>query len=515
MNNNSRTIHETELASLVGTIFNGIGDVADTVDSLGRRRRTTDISKAYSLTRATEGLTLVFPTLVDGSLSIDTASMISKAIERKCVSLMQIALSAFSMNANVDNAVDFIRDFHTNINTRKLDLDGFIDLADEIASRTISESVDYRDIAAVNYDCKNNINYTFNDDINETSLNDFIFNRIGGRDIVYEGKNDATHKRRQDAANYQLEKQKLNHTKRQDGADYKLNKERLDHQIENDKAKNDLEREKFNHSKRQDAAEYKLNKDKFEYDKQQGEINNRQREKDYDLKLRTANNQYFQNQILSSDVKKANELVPSMMVVNFMCKGANGELVSQQSVIGIKSKMYAIESEAIVNKIITKHVDSNMLMKLVKVGTREISFFKDFLLAIDDAKIEAMSKSKKGSSAKLFKVIERRALGGKVRKVLGRANDCKPIFSLAISKQSVDYLMDYNNIDVERPEVVIPLMEKLNLMYFIIVDESTETAKFLVDGDTEYETLAFSSLEKETTDGGYRKVVNLISKVAR
>ena len=472
---NPRTIHETELASIALKILNGIETIGGSVEEKRNSKRKTSIGSAYSLTRATEAMTLVFPTLVDGSLSVDTASMISKAVERKCVNLMQIALSAFSMNADVDNVVDFIRTFHTNIDTRKLNLDDYIDIANNVANKFqgIGESVDidYRDIVNINQDCKNNLNFTFNDDINETSLNDFLFTRIGGSDIISENRDDVKDK--------------------QWGMKYGYTKAR-------DK-KRDEQREEDN-----------------QYKKQRDQISDRQNDKNFELKNRTSTNQYFQNQLISSDVKKSNELSPSLMVVNFMCKGPTNELVSQQSVIGVKSKLYVVESEAIVNKVITKVSDSNLLMKLVKVGTREISFFKDFLLAIDRSKIEVLSKSKKGSSTKLFKVLERRALKGKVRRVLGSSvNDCKPIFSLAISKQSADYLLDYNNIDVERPEVVIPLMERLNLMYFIIIDESNETARFLIDGDSEFETLAFSSLERETTDGGYKKVVNLISKVAR
>src|SRR5699024_3329957 len=126
---------------------------------------------------------------------------------------------------------------------------------------------------------------------------------------------------------------------------------------------------------------------------------------------------------------------------------------------------------------ISKHVDSNILLKLVKVGTREISFFKDFLLAIDEAKINALAKSKRGSSSKLFKVLERRALGGRVRRAMGSPNTCKPIFSLVISREEADYMLNYNDVDVDNPKVVIPIMEKLNLIYFVIVDESNETAK--------------------------------------
>lgn len=497
---NPRTIHETELKEILSTIFNAALDVSDKMG----RNHPSSMSTAYSLSRATSATTLVFPVLVSESISSESASMVSKAIERKCVSLMQLALSAFNMNGNVDNIVDFIKDFHVNADPKKLDLDNFESIANTIASHAgINESCDYRAIAAVAEDCKNNLNYYFDDDLNDKSLSEFAFKRNGLTDVVMEikrPKDQTVDGRNLPATDVESEKtaskerEKLSKSAK-DQRDYNLKAAQFQHQIDNDIRKDEYQREK---DRKND--EYQSKRDQIKDDRD----------------LRQDNNNYFKSQLLSSDIKKANELVPSMMIINVMTKSPTStEMINQQSVIGIKAKLYPVNPNETVTKIVTKHSDSNTLMKLVKVGTREISFFKDFLLAIDDAKIEALSKSKRGSSSKLFKVLERRALGGKVRKVMGKANTCKPIFSLVISREEADYLLNYNDVDVDNPKTVIPIMEKLNLMYFVILDESTETAKFLVDGDTEYETLSFSSLEKEVSDGGYKKVVNLMSRMTR
>ena len=535
---NPKTIHETELVEILGKIVDGADKISDAMSKSG----STDISKSYSLARATSALTLVFPTLVSGSLSPDAASMISKAIERKCVSMMQIALSAFNFSNSATNAVDFIKDFHTNVNMKKMDLDEFIGIADQIASNNVKlESFNYGAMAAIKEDNLRNINYYFDDTINERSLSDFSFKRNGLRDVVTEAKGGKGGKGKpsngSDNGGYYSQKGGIADNIGPDEEKGFKRKAPVDNRElpdspENMRKMNKREAEMFqkaqaNYLKQQEIEQrkeneerkYQMDKDKFEYQKMKdAEKSEYDKERDkarQDMDMRNANMNYFRNQIVSSDVKKANELVPSMMIVNFMYEAPNKEIISQQAMIGIKSKMYVIDPNEMVTRIVTKHVDSNTLLKLVKVGTREISFFRDFLLAIDNAKIEALSKSKRGSSSKLFKVIERRALGGKVRKIMGRPNNCKPIFSLVISREEADYMLNYNDIDVDNPSVVIPIMEKLNLMYFIIVDESTETAKFLLDGDTVYETLSFSSLEKEVSDGGYKKVVNLISKMNR
>lgn len=444
---NPRTIHETSFSDII----NIIQGITSKVDKNRSSKHASDISNAYSLSRATSALTLVCPTLVSESLSIDTDIMINKAIERKWVAMLQIALSAFNMSGDSANAVDFIKDFHTNVNANKMDLDDFMVAADDIANRLgIREDamIDYRTASAIAEDCRKNINFYFEDNFNESSIASFSYKRNGMQDMVVE------------SAVPLMEAEDK----------------------EEESEENKVDPKELAKSKRYDA--------KFSTD-------------------------FQKNQITTTDIKKANELVPSMMVINFMIKDPTGEMQKQQAMIGVKSKLYPINSTEMVNKIISKHVDSNILLKLVKVGTREISFFKDFLLAIDDAKINALAKSKRGSSSKLFKVLERRALGGKVRRAMGSPNTCKPIFSLVISREEADYMLNYNDVDVDNPKVVIPIMEKLNLIYFVIVDESNETAKFLLDGETQYETLSFSSLEKEVNDGGYKKVVNLMSKMSR
>ena len=58
-------------------------------------------------------------------------------------------------------------------------------------------------------------------------------------------------------------------------------------------------------------------------------------------------------------------------------------------------------------------------------------------------------------------------------------------------------------------------MESYNLMGLVIVDESVEVARFLFDGEKYFQDYSFGSLERETGDSSYKKVINLISKINR
>jgi len=226
-------------------------------------------------------------------------------------------------------------------------------------------------------------------------------------------------------------------------------------------------------------------------------------------------NDVFKTQLLDSDVKKANELIPSMMVINFVSQDS-GQAIAQQAVIGVKAKLYPIDSADILNRIIVKNEDNNGFLKLIRATTREISFCRDFLFALDKAKVDALSQSKKGSSSKLWKILERRGTKSKIRRVLGQTNDASAITTLLISQEEVEYLKKTENINIESPKVIRPIMEAYNLMGVCIMDESMEVAKFIFDtGDDIYEHVSFSQLERESGDNSYKKVINLMTKMSR
>jgi hypothetical protein len=231
------------------------------------------------------------------------------------------------------------------------------------------------------------------------------------------------------------------------------------------------------------------------------------------IKAQKDNQDILRNQIIDTDIKKANELIPTTMVVNFMSY-KNGAVIPTQCIVGVKAKLYPAASEDIVSHLSGKYSDNNKLNKFVRATTREISFFKDFLFAIDKAKFDAISSADRSSSAKMWRVLERRSKKSKLRRAMGSKNDASAITTLVVNQEEIEYAKKMYNIDFSNPAVIRGIMESYNLMCFVIVDEVNEYAKFLFDtGEDSFETLSFSSLERESSDSTYKKVVNLMTKM--
>ena len=223
---------------------------------------------------------------------------------------------------------------------------------------------------------------------------------------------------------------------------------------------------------------------------------------------------FLTKNLLDNEVKKSNELVETQMIIQIYHKTKSGTTVPVSFIIGVKAKMHPMDSMDIIERIQNKNKDNNFFLKFVQASTREISFFRDFIFAIDRSKIDALSISRRHkSSSVLWKVLERRAVKSKIKRLMGSKNNAMAISTLVITQEEVEFIKKEYDINVEDPSVITPIMESYNLMGFVIVDESTETAKFIFDtGEDLYEHLSFNSLERESSSNDYKKIVNLIAK---
>lgn len=230
-----------------------------------------------------------------------------------------------------------------------------------------------------------------------------------------------------------------------------------------------------------------------------------------DLKNQT---EYFTKQLLDSDVKKCNELVPSLMIVRFN-SNVSGTPITNQFVAGVKARLIPVDSYDIIDRINTKNKDRAGLVNLIRATTKEISFVKDYLLAIDKAKIEAKKNSVRSNGNGIWKTLEKRATKSVWKRLIGKSNDAGCITTLVISQQVVNALKKDYGVNMADAKTATAIMDAYNLLCVVIVDESTEVARFLYDGESWYEDISFTSLERETSDSSYKKVINLMSKMNR
>lgn len=427
-------IHETWFKDIIDII-------SYTGDMVGDKRKNSTFrnkdKRFTSLTRDTNKLILVFPVLCTKGISIETASMLAKAIEKHCVSLLQMLFASIQVNDTAD-LNEYISKFHSNISIGdKITVDDFINFTDSIenyidglgesgSSIKITDKVLYEQFKEGMKEFDNIIKTT----LNENSLADFSCHRtINGYETV-------------------------------------------------------LER---TYTNIQEDSNNKRPNDRFDFLKKMEE----------------------------NDIKKANELMPTKVIVDFHSQQDGIKI--DRAIIGVKCKLYSVDSSELIERISSKYADSNWIKEFVRASTGEISFWRDFVFALDKARVDAINSSRKGSSAKMWKVLERRATKNKLTKWKANKADSSPITTLIVSQDEVEYLKKDYDINLENRKIAMKLMQEYNFMGIVIADEPAETADFIWDegNDANYETLSFRNLERESDDRNYKKIINLMTKISR
>lgn len=504
-----------------------------------------------SITSATKDLILTFPVMVSSDIEPDNAIMIAKAHEKKMASLLHILFTAISVENNED-VFDYVKKFHSNIGSMNGTLDDYVESLDKLAS-TFGESYDQTlkiDKAVLNTvleDLKES-NYVLPDDTKEASLESFKIipgYRTGMNDmIIQEAKKHYMPKGSTDQQ-YAFAAGQVAAGNDQDGF-YQGFMDGSDAYALSPANTRTITRTNINVSDREQASEDATLISRYENSPNHGGISDqayreaiaRQNQRNGANRVNDdiGRNRYkagFENDkqyaeymknmaefhnkaVLNNEYKKANELQPTMMVINFMRHSEESGDSINTAVIGIKAKIYPVSSADICNRISGKLDDKNVLTNFVRATTNEIAFFRDFLFAIDNAKMDAMSYGKKATSNKLWKVLERRSQKSKFRRSLRMYNDATAITTLVLSENDAEYLKKVHNIDILNVSKARKILDAYNFMCICVLNQSTEVASILYDtGDDTYEMIPFSGLEREASDNSYKKMVNLLSKVSR
>ena len=509
-------------------IFDTVRDVStfsnDTVDSTFKQKKYSSIAK-----RSTEG-TLQFPTIISKAIDIETAQMVSKALERQFVSFTQIALS---MNPLLDlskdkDAIGYLRKFHQNSNV-KADFRDVMNMGADILKDNYSLMTNDSETAfmmsavyegstiKVEQDNKKQLTDLF-ENINVSVLNDKFTPNKGIQNFGNRGLNEHYNavteaKRPRRATDYSLNK---NHGKVDDELDY-------DNKVlRNAIAANNIIDAKAEH-------EYKkLRNDKLKQDLagdpsekefkglRNDEMRARIRKTDDDIRRNNLVKIDLPNEMLkNNDVRKANELIPTTMHVRTVL--INGEKETQGTmdfIIGIKSTLHPVSSEEVVSNIVSAVKTRGKIFNFIRWTTGETSFLKDFVFNVNEMKNDVANRSA-GSSHWWIALKRRRALS-KLKNIAMFKNQLLPNASIVVSMDEVNYIKSEFGYDLMDSKFVSKVMDQYFLLSFVVVDTASQVTHFLFDGSNDFQSVSFSGLEREGKGiGGGNDLKDVLKLVQR
>lgn len=515
-------------------------DAGSELINIGARasdRKTFSNNYSYSsAAKAASNLIAVFPVLCSSSLSKDTAAMVTKAIERKATVILQLALTATNITTT-RSGMEYLRQFHQNLNVGGMSGDDLIQAFNNYVDTHVDASGYWDDDLLpadesyyISNETKNHFvrllmesyNAWYDEDINPNSLNDFLvqessqgFN-VSFRPFVLseaKGKNRNTYNGDTDNRTFNYDNRDnrsyYNDNSRTDNRSYYNDNSSATH-THTHQGSVDFTNPDYKAREKSNADAAKSNAEIARQKAMQAQLATVRQMKQMEQDER---NKYTMKapELKDNDVKKMNEMVPTLMIVRFYNVATKSQ---NEFIIGIKSKCIKTNADEIFKKIYNNNKDGKGLVNLIRATTGEIKFVKDLLLGLDQTKADVMSMNKKGSNEDIWHILQVRAQNAKGYLRQNRTNYASAITTVVITQEDADYLYKQMNIDVNNPKIAMQFMKAYNLLGFAIVDDTTESAKFLWDdGDLKFEELSYTMMEREDRDSSYKKVVNLLAKI--
>lgn len=499
-------------------------EVTDTIKDIRDELMAGDTSdyltqKRYSsIARQSMEGTLQFPVLVSRSLDIDTAQIITKALEREFVSFTQIVLS---MNPYLDLKKDkdvagYLRKFHQNTGSVKPSIN---DLTLENA--TVLSNAD-ESINALFVTCEGATRKVVGD--NRKQLESILEHiNMGKLNDMYKPQDPMVRFKNGDLSQYYNNKiEPLTEGKRQTSVKTIGTNKRGDKQEINKTYTFDDDAER----------NYNLQKDKFRYQQQQDRIAKIFRDKQLDAQNANAQSQKLQNakkmkfeeekfasmnrgvKLSDNDTKKANELVPTMMNISLNVKedGNFGGVIN--FMLGVKAVLHPINNDEMINNLVAGCKNSNKFFNFIRWTSGETTFLKDFILNVSEIKTDVYNKS--AGSSHWWTTLKRRKTWAKNKHRLmvlaGGGKRILPNATIVVTMEEVEFIKTNYGFDLMNMSMVDKIMKEYFLLSFVVVDSSLEIAHFLFDGQANFQSVTFKGLEKENNNkNDFKEVMKMVN----
>ena len=506
------------------SIFDTINSVLKTVNSITNRddKGKNNKKSAYylggSISRYAKNLTMSFPVLVDDSLSIETAQMISKANEKNIASMLELLFASMSINGTKGmTGKDVVGLFHKNIDD--MSADDYIDYANNVMANYVEAcylpsitDAQVRDIQReMCYQLKQPKKSFPISSFSERSLNDYMCRDMYNGTMVYEYHQVVKEDLAEDK--YWLDRDKFAYQQQKDTRDFEYRRGQDQYRATRDNIIDKQKDREFEHRNREFEQRKRMDVHQLHKDAEDKE-RNRMRDMSSDLRDMNSLNQ---RRVIDSEFKKANELQPTMMIVNFNILSDDGKSVVDRKsfVAGIKCRMIATSSMDIAERLLATNKTQTSFKNFIRATTGEIKLGRDFIAAVDQQKLDAINDVKKGEAAKLWSTLKKRSVKSNVRSIKRDSNDATSITTLVISQDTANFMKSESNFDVSTPKNAKMIMDRYNFLCLVIADETNEVAKFMYDGNSDFESISYLVLAREAKDKELRKATDLLYKGGR
>ena len=218
------------------------------------------------------------------------------------------------------------------------------------------------------------------------------------------------------------------------------------------------------------------------------------------------------NVFTDNDVKKANDLAPTLMQVRILKeRGEDSTYVT--FICGVKAVVHPVGSDDMVDHITAALRERGKLFRFLQWTTGEISFFKDLLFNIDQAKND-VKEIRNGKASTWWRALKNIKASRRFHKWT-RTGPVLPNATIVISMDEVEYIKANHGFDLMDETLGEKILKAYNLIQFIIVDPSAQVVYFMADGETRYRTVTYKGLERQSgqADKQFKEILRAANKL--
>ena len=223
-------------------------------------------------------------------------------------------------------------------------------------------------------------------------------------------------------------------------------------------------------------------------------------------------NETVRNVFLDSDVKKANELAPTMMTVRILKNISENNTKYIDFVVGVKAVIHPVETDDMTKHLINVLANHGTFFNLIRWTSGEISLFKDIIFQLDQIKTE-IGETKAGDSL-WWSTLRNMKATQRFRKYTG-SDPILPNATFVISMEEVNYIKANYQYDLLKDGLGKKIMGEFSLLQFIIVDNASEIVYLLIDGQDKYIVNTFKGMEKASSDADkqFKEILRAVNKL--
>lgn len=218
---------------------------------------------------------------------------------------------------------------------------------------------------------------------------------------------------------------------------------------------------------------------------------------------------------VDSDVKKANEMVPTLLHVRMLREaGVNGENSRYiDFIVGVKATIHPIDSADMIDHLVSIFEDRGKLFDFIRWTTGEVSLLKDLILNIDNIKGE-IKGTRTGKSSMWWTALKNAKAKRKMNKYTLR-QPILPNASLVISMEEADYIKANYGFDIMEDASGKKILDSLNILSFYVVDAASEVVYTFIDGNDNYEVNTFKGLERDSgnSERQFKDILKAVNKL--